>query len=170
MKFFITSIGVLFIFSSLFAQDEKPEIIKIGDTAPTFSIETLDEKTFNTNNLKGKVIYLNFFATWCGPCMKELPSVENDIWKAIKHEDFVMLAIAREQTADEIKKFKQEKSFTIPMAADETRQIYSLFAHQYIPRNIIINREGKIIYTEKNYNKNEFEKMVKLLKNTILNP
>lgn len=149
------------------AQDIKPEIIKTGDIAPTFEINTLDGKVFDTKSLEGKVIYLNFFATWCGPCMKELPYVESEIWKVIKHPDFVMLAIAREQKVDAISKFKSEKKYTMPMAADEDRSVYSLFAPQYIPRNIIIDRRGKIIYTEKNFDESSFYKMVALLKNEL---
>ena len=149
------------------AQNIKPEIIKVGDTAPTFTLKTLDGKVFNTNELKGKVIYLNFFATWCGICIKEMPFIESDIWKSIKHDNFVMLSIAREQTVEEIEKFRKDKNYTLPFAVDSTREIYSLFAPQYIPRNIVIDKDGTIIYTGKNYNKDEFDKMIKLIKESL---
>lgn len=157
------SIAVLFC-TVLSAQEIKPEIIKIGDKAPTFSIETLDGKIFNTAELKGKVIYLNFFATWCGPCMKEMPHIESEIWKDIKQDDFVMLSIAREHTKEDIVKWQKEKGYTLPFAVDPKREVYSLFAPQYIPRNIVIARNGDIVYTEKNFDKDEFAKMVDLIK------
>lgn len=163
--FTIFAISLFCVFSA--AQEIKPEIIQVGDEAPTFSIETIDGKSFNTSELKGKVIYLNFFATWCGPCMKEMPHIESDIWKNIKHKDFVMLSIAREHSKEDIEKWLKEKGYTLPFAVDPKREIYSLFAPQYIPRNIVIDRNGYIIYTEKNFDEAEFKKMVDLIKSRL---
>jgi peroxiredoxin len=138
-----------------------------GDVAPVFSIKTTDGEEFNTAKLKGKVIYINFFATWCRPCMVEMPHIEREIWNEISDNDFVMIAIAREQTTSQIAKFKEIKNFTMPMAADTDRSIYSLFAEQYIPRNIIINRKGIIIYSEKNYSAEKFDNIKGIIKKEL---
>lgn len=167
MKTLLFTFAFALILINSSAQEEKPEIIKVGDSAPTFTIKTLDNKTFNTSELKGKVIYLNFFATWCGPCMKEMPFIESDIWNSIKNPDFVMLSIAREHSYEDIIKFKLEKGYTFPFAADPKRKVYSMFAPQNIPRNIIINKEGKIIFSKHGFNKNEFEEMIKLIKSEL---
>ena len=166
MKITITLFALL-LSAVVNSQNIKPEIIKVGDIAPTFTLNTLDGKSFNTKELKGKIIYLNFFATWCGICMKEMPFIENDIWKSIKHNDFVMLSIAREQTNEEIEIFRKNKNYTLPFAVDPTREIYSLFAPMYIPRNIVIDKDGTIIYSGKNYNPKEFKKMITLIKSKL---
>lgn len=166
MRFFLFYVG-LFLSFSVFGQELKPEFRKTGDQAPNFTIKTLDGSNFTLSDYRGKVVFLNFFATWCGSCMKEMPHVESEIWQQIKHSDFVMLAIAREQKNDEIKKFKTEKQYTMPMAADQNRLVYNLFAPQYIPRNIIIDRTGKMIYFERGYTEPEFKKMLKVLKTAL---
>lgn len=161
-RYFVLLLSVLLVNTS-FCQDEKPEFIKVGQGTPHFNIKTLDGKTIDTKALKGKVIYLNFFATWCPPCIKELPHVEKEIWKAIKNEDFVMVAIGREHTKEELVKFKNKNGFTFPMAADENREVFSKFAHQNIPRNVIIDKKGKIRYSKHGFDEEKFGEMVKLI-------
>lgn len=157
----------LFITNVAFAQDEKPEVINIGDVAPTFKVTTLNGKTIDTKTLKGKVIYLNFFATWCRPCIKEIPHVEADIWKTIKHDDFVMVAIGREHSMEEMKTFRKKKSLTLPISADPKREIYSQFAPQMIPRNIVIDKTGKVVYSKHGFTEEEFKGMIELIKKEL---
>ena len=71
-KLLIASLFLLVSFS-LKAQDEKPERIHEGEMAPAFTVTTLDGHVFDLAKLRGKVIYLNFFATWCPDCQKEMP-------------------------------------------------------------------------------------------------
>jgi len=165
MKALFTLLIIIGFVNLLFSQNTKYP--QKGDIAPVFSIKTTDGKEFNTAKLKGKIIYINFFATWCRPCMFELPRIEKEIWDKITDEDFVMIAIAREQTTSQIIKFKESRHFTMPMAADTDRNIYSLFAEQYIPRNIIINRKGIIVYSEKNYSADKFDKMIEIIKKEL---
>jgi len=152
---------------TMVAQDEKPELVHAGDQAPVFTITALDGQVFDLSKLRGKVIYLNFFATWCGTCMQEIPYVEKDIWKGIHHPDFVMLVIGREQTNEVLTKFKDDKKFTMPIAADTNRKVYALYAPQIIPRNIVIDRTGKIIYSGQGYTPEKFEEMIKLIKSEL---
>lgn len=158
---------LLTITINAFCQEPMPEIIHIGDNAPPINIKTINGDVFNTKSHKGKVIYLNFFATWCGPCMKEMPIIETEIWKTIKHPNFTMLAIGREHSVNEIKTFSQSKDLTMPMAADTNRAIYSMFAPQMIPRNIVIDQQGKIIYSQHGYDSVEFKKMIALIIKTL---
>jgi peroxiredoxin len=149
------------------AQNDNSDIIFVGDKAPVFSATTLNGETFDVAQLKGKVIYLNFFATWCGPCMKELPHVEDKIWKSIKDTDFVMLVIGREHNREELQKFREQKGFTFPMAADPEREIYSQFARQNIPRNLVIDKTGKVIYSKHGFTEKAFDEMIQLIKKNL---
>ncbi len=150
-----------------FCQEEMPETISIGDPAPEFAIHTLDGELIDSKTFKGKVVYINFFATWCGPCMKEMPHVEKEIWQGIKHKDFIMLAIGREHTNKEMQVFKDTKGLTLPIAADSTRNIYSKFAPQMIPRNIVINKDRKIAYSKHGFDQNEFDAMKSLIQTLL---
>ncbi|MBK3517145.1 peroxiredoxin family protein [Carboxylicivirga marina] len=149
------------------AQAEEVEKVKVGDVAPSFTVVTPDGE-MTTADFKGKVVLLNFFATWCPPCIQELPVLEKEVWNQFKdNEDFVLLVIGREHTPEELKKFAKEKGFDLPFCPDEERKIFSQFATQSIPRNYIINKGGKVIYASRGYSHKEFEHMIDVLKRQL---
>lgn len=146
------------------AQTDTTTLLKNGDLVPSFSCKTIDGKTIDISKLRGKVIMINFFATWCPPCNLELPALQSEIWDKYKNNsEFVLIILGREHTEKEVADFVKSKNFTMPFAADPDRGIYKLFATQYIPRNVIVDRDGRIIYQNRNYVKEEFEGIVKLI-------
>jgi peroxiredoxin len=152
--------------------DKKPDtdtttIIFEGDVAPSFSVTTLEGKEIDIDKLKGKVILINYFATWCGPCMAEMPYIESEIHKKIDSDDFVLICIGREHTAEELVKFKEAKGFDLPIAPDPERKIYSQYAKMMIPRNFVIGRDGKVIYQHIGFEMDEFNKMIQLIKDEL---
>lgn len=155
---------LVLITPSLAQVTDTTALTKVGQQVPQFSVTTLEGKTLSMAELKGKVILINFFATWCGPCMAEMPKVEKDIWQALKSDKFVVLSIGREHSKDELLKFNKEKGFTFPIAADPKRGVYGLFAKQFIPRNYVIDKEGKIAFQSLGYTPEEFAKMIELIK------
>ncbi|MCG8580775.1 MAG: TlpA family protein disulfide reductase [Bacteroidales bacterium] len=146
---------------------DEADVVKVGDVAPEFTVITPDGNV-STADLKGKVVLINFFATWCPPCVKELPVLEKEVWKPFKdNDDFVLLVIGREHTPEELKKFASDKGLDLPFCPDEGREIFSQFARQSIPRNYIINKGGKIVYASKGYSHKEFEHMIDVLKRQL---
>lgn len=163
---------ILLIFlltGKLYSQGDTTTLTRIGDKAPAFICTTIDGKTIDTDKLRGKIILINFFATWCGPCNQELPELQKKIWDKYKsNPNFVLVILGREHNEKEIKDFVTKKQFTMPFAPDPGRKIFSLFATQSIPRNIIIGKDGRILFQSIGYVKEEFsqmeEKLAQILK------
>ena len=165
-KLILTTLLSLFVYV-LFAQDEFT-LIKQGEKAPDFTFEKAPGKTQKLSDLKGKVVWINFFATWCGPCREELPVLQKEIYDKYKNsEDFELLILGREHNWDEIEKFKQEQSFTMPFYPDPERNVFSVYAEQNIPRNFIIDKDGKIALTTVGYEEEEFERIVNKVKSLL---
>ncbi|MBA4318153.1 MAG: protein-disulfide isomerase [Flavobacterium sp.] len=152
----------------LFSQtDDSKTYTKVGQDVPAFKVTALDGKTIDITAMKGKVVLLNFFATWCGPCMQEMPLVEKEIWQKLKSDNFVVLAVGREHSTEELIKFNKEKGFTFLIAPDLKRGVYSLFAKELIPRTYVIDKNGKIAFQSIGYDAKEFNNMIEEIKKLL---
>ena len=148
-----------------FAQtSDEGSYTKVGDTAPTFTFEIEKGKTVDLADFKGKLILINLFATWCPPCNTELPLVQKQIWDKHKNDkNFQFFVFGREEGWDKLIPYKTKRGFTFPILPDVNRSIFSKFAKQSIPRNILIDQNGKIIYQSIGYEEKEFQRLVKLI-------
>lgn len=156
----------LFIAVAAKAQTDKDsaDLITTGQQVPRFNFEIEQGKTININDYKGKLVLINLFATWCPPCNEELPSAQKQIWEKHKNNPhFAFLVFGREQDWATVLPFKEKKGFTFPILPDEGRKIYGLFAKQYIPRNYLVDENGKVIYQSMGYTPEEFQKLVQMI-------
>jgi len=144
-----------FIVSAVDPQDGTT-LVKPGERVPDFTAYTLDGKKIRLSQLRGKVVLINFFTTWCGPCLREMTELEKDIWQPYKDKGLVILAIGREETRDKLLPFRDVKKLTFPLLPDPGRQIYAKYATQYIPRNFLLDREGRLIYSNIGYTREGF--------------
>ncbi len=141
---------------------------KAGERMPTFAVTEASGKSFSLEDQKGKVVLVNFWATWCGPCRQEMPRLEHEIWSKYGNSDrFAMIAIAREQTSNEVADFQEESGFTFPMAADPKRTTYKLFADAGIPRTYIVGASGKILYQTVGYCAADFDRMKQIVQREL---
>ena len=163
---FTVSLLVLGTLARVNAQ-EKETLVKVGDDVPEFVVEMFDGQKINIKDLKGKIVLINFWATWCPPCQEELKRVQKEIIDRFKGKDFVFLAISREETREQVKKFRERNGYTFPMGLDPERKIYSKFATATIPRNFIIDKKGKIVEIEVGYTKEAFAKIIEKLERLL---
>jgi thiol-disulfide isomerase/thioredoxin len=158
---------LMFSFNQSFAQDDSTKV-KLTDPVPSFDFERSPGIRQDISDLKGKLVLITFFATWCGPCREELPQIESDIYKKYKYNaEFELLIFGREHTWEEVNKFRIENKFTMPFYPDPHRAVYSKFAGQTIPRSFLISPEGNIIYSSVGYVEKDFEQLKKLIKEQI---
>jgi len=172
-KLIRTSLLLSLIFYSCFSinaqtNQDKSSKTTLNQEVPTFKFKPVGQKEIiNIQDLKGKTVFINFFATWCGPCLKEIPLLKSEIYEPFKEEAFVMLMIGREHSDEIVAAFKTEKDIPCHVVGDSDRSIYDLFAEKYIPRNYIINPEGKIVYQHVGFNEDDFKEMVVVLEETL---
>jgi len=165
-KFFIWALGLICTLSCLDQADEDAAatLTKVGDKVPEFSFEIEEGKTVSISDYKGKLVLINLFATWCPPCRHELPELQAKIWdKHGKNDKFAVLVFGREEDWDVVAPFKAEQKFTFPILPDPHRGVFSKFATQSIPRNILVDENGTIIYQSIGYSPKEFKKLVELI-------
>ncbi len=143
--------------------DSRGYIVKVGDQVPEFTIKYTDGKILSINDLKGKVVMLQFTASWCGVCRKEMPFIESDIWKVYKDKGLVLIGIDRGEPIEKVKEFAKTMKISYPLALDEDSGIFTKFAEKSagVTRNIIIDRTGKIVFLTRLYDTVEFEALKK---------
>lgn len=143
---------------------EETTFVKIGNDLPVFEFEKIQGQTQSSSELKGKTVLITFFATWCGPCRKELPHIQSDIYNKYKNNpNFVLLIFGREHSWEEVNKFKADNKFSMPFYPDPERKIYSKFAGQYIPRNFLISPEGKVLYSTTGFEQKDFDELKEII-------
>lgn len=108
-----------------------------------FTLKDLQGRSWKLSELHGKVVLVNFWATWCPPCRKEMADLEA-LYNRFKEQGFVILAISDEEL-DKVKPFLAEHSITYPVMLDPGRKVNELFEVEGIPKSFIYNREGKLV-------------------------
>jgi peroxiredoxin len=141
-------------------------IVKIGQQVPDFKMSTTDGKTINISDLKGKVVMLQFTASWCSVCRKEMPHIESDIWKKYKdNPNFALYGIDLDEPKETVEKFAKQIPVTYPLTLDPKGTIFYTFAEKNagVTRNVILDKTGKIVYMTRLYKVEEFEEMKKVI-------
>jgi peroxiredoxin len=108
-----------------------------------FTLTSLDGKTYSLDKLRGKVVLLNFWATWCPPCRKEMPDLEK-LYRELAPKGFVVLAVSDEKR-DVVENFLADKHYTFPILLDEARTVNGAFDVEGIPKSFLFGRDGKIV-------------------------
>lgn len=150
-------------FCGAFSQttDDRGYIVKTGDTAPVFELELATGEKVKSKKLQGSVIMLQFTASWCGVCRKEMPFIESEIWQRYKDKGLHLYGVDLDEPAEKVRSFAEATGITYPLALDPGGEIFKLFAREKsgVTRNVIIDRKGKIVFLTRLFNRAEFDEM-----------
>ena len=166
MKRLFFILAALLVSLQMSAQNDKPvrAELALGSDMPSFTIESSVYGKITSADLKGKVVLINLFATWCPPCQKELAEVQQVLWPKYKdNKNFKMLVLGREHTDADLEKYNQKKGFTFPLYPDPARGVFSKFADQTIPRTYLYGKDGKLVYLAIGYSPEEFAKLMEAI-------
>lgn len=116
----------------------KPEV---GKPAPDFSLQTLDGRTVRLSDLKGKVVFVNLWATWCPPCREEMPSMVR-LYNFMRTRGVEILAVSEDTDREALRKFVERNAVTFPVLLDEGKRVYNLYRATGVPETHLIDRNG----------------------------
>lgn len=148
------------------ATDDRGYIVKVGEQAPDFTIEYLDGTTKKLSELKGKLVMLQFTASWCGVCRKEMPFIEKDIWNKHKaNPNFALVGIDLKEDKETTAKFAETMKVTYPLTLDLDGSRFAAYTAPKagVTRNIIIDKDGKIVLLTRLFETEEFNSMAKFI-------
>ncbi len=118
--------------------------LRVGQLAPDFTLKDVKGRSYTLSELRGKVVLVNFWATWCPPCRAEMPSMEK-LNAMLPSDDFVLLAInAEEDALDIVKEYLQESPHSFPVLLDGETAVQKQFGVYAFPETFIIRRDGII--------------------------
>ena len=149
------------------SQSDSTTLVKVGDPAPDFSVALFDGSHLTLSELRGKVVLLNFWATWCPPCRQELTRVQKDLIDRFAGRDFLFLPVSRGEKRSDVAAFREKTGYTFPMGLDSTRTIYDRYATNFIPRNYLIDRDGRIITATIGYSPEEYDELIAAIERAL---
>ena len=122
------------------------KIVTSGDRAPEFRLQAPNNRLVSLSEFKGRVVMVHFWATWCPPCVDEMPTLDR-LYRAMKGTDFEMLAISvNEEGAAAVVPFMQKNNLNVPILFDPEKSIAGLYGTTKFPETYIIDRQGIVRY------------------------
>ena len=149
------------------SQSDSTTLVKVGDPAPDFTVALFDGSQLKLSELRGKVVLLNFWATWCPPCRQELTRVQKDLIDRFAGRDFLFLPVSRGEKRSDVAAFREKTEYDFPMGLDSTRTIYDRYATNFIPRDFLIDRDGTVVAATIGYSPEEFDKLIATIERTL---
>jgi len=161
----ILFISLLFVVHFGWSQQEdatRGYKVKVGDMPPVLDFKLLDGTPITNKNLKGKVVVLQFTASWCSVCRKEMPHLEAEVWQRFKNEDFILTGIDLKESQEKVEKFISQMQVSYPFTIDIDGELFESFTlpNAGVTRNIVLDKSGKIIYLSRLYEEEEFNEMI----------
>lgn len=169
--FSIIFVLILFLIFNCLSQEPQPDergyVVKVGDKIDDFKVNLLEGTSKKISEFEASVFVLNFFASWCVVCRKEIPHIEKEVWEPLKDHGLIVLGVDYKEKLDTVKKFIEEMNISYPVILDENGEIFNRFARGGVTRNIVLDHDLKIIYLTRLFDLNEFEGMKDTIRKTL---
>jgi peroxiredoxin len=157
----------LLIYSIGFSQENSTRgyKVKVGEQSPKLDFSLLDGTPITNKNLEGKVVVLQFTASWCSVCIKEMPHLESEVWQKFKNEDFILIGVDLKEKPEKVKRFVDKMKVTYPFTIDTNGSLFESFTlpKAGVTRNIVLNKKGEIIFLSRLYEEKEFNEMIAVI-------
>lgn len=132
------------LFTGCDRSQQPAEKAKVGQEAPDFALKDLQGNTVTLSQHRGKVVFLNFWASWCPPCRLEMPSMER-LHEVHGAGDFVMLAVNVEQNIDDVRAYLQQNPHSFPILLDADARAQGLYSVYRFPETFLIDKNGRVV-------------------------
>ncbi|MBI5816529.1 MAG: TlpA family protein disulfide reductase [Nitrospinae bacterium] len=116
-----------------------------GKPAPDFTLPGLDGKNIKLSSYRGKMVFLNIWATWCPPCREEMPSMQK-LHEHFKGKDFVMLTVSIDEKKEDVAAFMKELGLTFPVALDPEQKVSAEYGITGVPETFLIDKNGTVLH------------------------
>lgn len=141
-------------------------VVKLGEPAPNFQLRDMNGHPVALADLRGKVVLLNFWATWCGPCRVEMPAME-ELYQAFSRKDFEILAVSTDaQGVAVTRPFQQENHLTFPILHDADYRVGLTYGARSLPMTFMVDRQGIVrhqIFGARDWGAAEAHQLVQML-------
>jgi peroxiredoxin len=144
--------------------------INLNDTVKNFAVKMINGETIRLSDLRGKVVMVNFWATWCAPCLMEFYDFPLKIITPFKNDNFILLPISKGESIDLVKtkmKYLQKDGISFNVGVDPTENIWKLFAEGSIPKNFLIDKNGVVRYMSTGNADSDLDKLALIIKNLL---
>ncbi|PIV85131.1 MAG: thioredoxin [Nitrospirae bacterium CG17_big_fil_post_rev_8_21_14_2_50_50_9] len=138
-------LGLLLIFMLQKHPGSDMVSIEPGKSAPDFMIKDLKGNAVRLSDFRGKLIFLNFWATWCPPCREEMPSIE-DLYRSMQGRPFQILAASVDDDPSQVEGFRKFGGYTFPMFTDQRQEAAALYRTTGVPETFLIGPDGTLLY------------------------
>ena len=115
-----------------------------GDFAPDFSLKDLTGRQTSLSSFRGRVVVLNFWASWCGSCLAEMPQLES-LYGSLKDKGLVVLAVGSEDSEESLRRFQKQAGLTFPIMVDEAGTVKSRYKVTGYPESFVIDKSGRLV-------------------------
>lgn len=151
-------------------QEDRGYRVQVGDPVPAFELTDLEGRTWSNAGLEGSVYILQFTASWCSVCRKEMPHLEERVWQRFKGDGLQLLGVDLDEPANKVQGLVEATGVTYPVCLDPGG---TLFANITVPkagvtRNVVVDRKGNIAFLTRLFDEAEFEAMIAAV-DTLLN-
>ena len=167
----ITFLLLTLIYGFVYCQNEtnRGYKVSVGDPLPALEMNMINGEVWTNKNLLNKVVVIQFTGSWCSVCRREMPELEEKVWQEFKNEDFLLIGIDTKEPKEKVDQFIEKMEVTYPISYDQDGKIFSDFTIEGagVTRNIVVDKNGKIVFLTRLYEEKEFNSMIQVIKTLL---